>query len=226
MSFLSKLGFTYEPVVEETTPEKAPLKEEATQKKSSLSFSPTITAPTIGGQIIGKFDTSLYEMLSNAIEENNLNGNDFLEFMQSLNKMTGLAVDEKTKFGMVFATLSTSSGGMDKNHLIESIDHYLNVIAKEKTTFQSEMGKATTEMVGKKESEVERLSALAQQKSELIQELSQEIKEIGDNVATLKSDAAQAKMGIAQKEADFAITVQQLEGQINDYKAKIAQHIQ
>jgi uncharacterized protein (DUF3084 family) len=180
----------------------------------------------VGGQVIGKFDNEIFEKLSLAIEDNNLNGNDFLEFMQSLNKMSALAVDEKTKFGMVFATLSTSAGGMDKTHLIDSVEHYLNVINKEKSTFTSEMGKASTEMVDQKEAQAESISQAIQNKSEQIQKLTAEIQELSGDITNLKAEAAQARVGIAQKEANFAVTVQQLENQINDYKAKIVQHIQ
>ena len=151
MGLLSTLGLVTE-VVEETTSEttqntasesKQEVKQTAIQatpqatpqaKTSSLSFAP-IAAPVISGSIIGKIDNDIFNKLSVAIEENNLQGNDFLEFMQSLNKMASLTVDEKTKFNMVFATLGTADGGMSKEKLIDSIAHYLNVINNEKTTF-------------------------------------------------------------------------------------------
>ena len=230
MSFLSKMGLVTE-VVEETTTEtpsesKQEVKQTATAPKtSSLSFAP-IVAPVVSGDVIGKVDNDIFNKLSVAIEENNLAGNDFLEFMQSLNKMGSLAVDEKTKFNMVFATLGTADGGMSKEKLVESIAHYLNVINNEKTTFEGEMASASAEMVGEKEKQIEGLSLQAQQKTEQIQKLSAEIQEISEGVATLKSESAQAKIQIAQKQADFKVTVQQLEGQILDYKTKINQHIQ
>jgi chromosome segregation ATPase len=110
--------------------------------------------------------------------------------------------------------------------LIDSIAHYLNVINKEKMTFDNEMSSAEATMVGEKEKEIENLSLQAQQKTEQIQRLTAEIQGISENISTLKSEAAQAKISIAQKQADFNVTVQQLEGQILDYKTKISQHIQ
>ena len=140
--------------------------------------------------------------------------------------MSSLSVDEKAKFNIVFATLANSSGGMTKEHLVESIGHYTSIIDNEKAVFKKEMGKATTEMVDKKESYIEQLSKTAQDKALQIQKLTQEIQEISDAVTATKSEVEQSKFGIAQKQADFDITVQQLENQIIGYKEKINQHIQ
>lgn len=246
MGLLGKLGLINEaPVEEQTADEQNPSEEkqevknsttakvqqnyppkvaQSSTRKSTISFAPATNAAS--GQVVGKPDDGIFEKLSLAIEENNLDGNDFLEFMQSLNKMQNLTVDEKTKFNMVFATLSTSSGGMTKEKLISSIDHYLDVIENEKTIFEKEMEKATDSEVDQKEQYAEQLSQSAQEKTEQIQKLTQEIQEISNEVATVKAEAAQAKINIAQKQADFEVTVQQLEGQINDYKTKISQHIQ
>jgi len=243
MSLLGKLGLISEaPVEEQTTEQQNPSDEKKevkqsdfkkgertvvaknTTKKPTISFAPTATQTP--GQIVGKVDNEIFEKLSVAIEENNLTGNDFLEFMQSLNKLQNVAVDEKSKFNMVYETLKSSSGGMKKDYLLSSIDHYLGVIDNEKKVFEKEMAKATDELVDQKELYIEQLAATAQQKSELIQKLTQEIQEISNEIATVKSESAQAKISIAQKQADFDVTVQQLVGQISDYKTKINQHIQ
>jgi hypothetical protein len=236
MGFLQKLGLVEEtePVVEETT-EQIPSEtktvvaktevKQTTPKKSTLSFAPSTTTSSIGGAIVGKVNSDIYDKLSVAIEENNLDGNDFLEFMQSLTKMANLVVDEKTKYNMVFATLTTSSGGMTLDHLIDSISHYINVINNEKSTFKSEMQNASAEMVGEKEKAVETLTKTAQEKADLIQKLTQEIQEINGDINTLKSESEESKVVIAQKEADFDVTVKQLESQILEFKDKIVQHI-
>jgi len=233
MSLLSKLGLIKETEVEEQTTETKPSekKQEVKQidvsetRKSTISFAPP-TSSMMSGKIVGKIDNGIFDKLSIAIEENNLKGNDFLEFMQSLNKMSSLAVDEKMKFNMVFATLSTSDGGMTKEHLVESIDHYIGVIDNEKTIFKTEMSKVSSEMVDQKEIYAEQLSKTAQEKAEQIQKLNQEIQEISETITSVKTEAAQSKVAIEQKQADFDVTVQQLEGQILDYKSKITQYIQ
>lgn len=197
----------------------------ATQKKQTTSFSPIISVNTNSGAIVGKFDNDIFEKLSVAIDENNIKGNDFLEFMQSLNKMSNLKVDENTKFNMVFATLSTSDGGMTKDVLLNSIQHYVDVVENEKVIFTKEMKRVNLEKVEQKESNIEQLLNSAQEKAEQIQKLNQEIQELNETVATTQVEVAESKVAIAQKQADFEITAQQLVNQISDYKVKIEQHI-
>jgi hypothetical protein len=234
MSIWAKMGLINETPAEETAKtnpsentEKKEVKQENSQeiKKPSFSFAPSAAIST-PGQIVGKIDNDIYDKLSVAIEENNLPGNDFLEFMQSLNKMSTLAVDEKSKFNMVFATLSTSAGGMTKDYLVSSISHYLSVIEKERNTFKTEMSKANTKMVTEKESYANQLLETAKSKTEQIQKLTEEIQQLNKESESAKSEALQSKNVIAQKEADFEVTVGQLEKQILDYKEKISQHIQ
>ena len=235
MNLLSKLGLWNEPVEEETTNQNLQEDKQETKqksfvsennsetKKATISFAPTVVANL--DQIVGKVDKEIFEKLSLAIEENNLDGNDFLEFMQSLNNLQNLTIDEKTKFNMVFTTLSTSSGGMNKEVLIKSIFHYLKVLENEKNVFGDEMTKATEEMVVEKENYIESLTQTVNQKNELIQKLTQEIQETNSEIVSVKTEVNQSKNTISQKQADFATTSQQLENQINGLKTKIEQYI-
>ena len=236
MSFLEKLGLvnpSEEVEVKENVEEKklvgnvgtvpAPA---AKGKSAGMRFAAQKQATTTSGQIVGKIDNEVYEKLSEAIERHNLDGNDFLEFMQSLNGMSSLSVDEKTKFNMVFTTLSTSSGGMDKATLVNSIKHYLSVIEKEKSLFQREMEGATETTVTTNIQESERLIQLANKKTEQIAILQQEIESLSSESVELNNVAEEFKVKIAQKEADFEITVSQLTQQLNTYDSKINEYLQ
>lgn len=233
MSLLGKLGLVNETAKEEVEPVQEPVEQKkqsavrnvvpATVRKSTLSFAPPTA--NLSGKIVGQIDNDIFDKLSVAIEENNLDGNDFLEFMQSVNKMSAVVMDESTKFNAIFATLTTSSGGMTKEHLVESISHYISVLENEKKIFTNEMSSAYSEMVTKKEEYSEQLTKTAQDKAEQINKLTQEIQEINETISTSNAEAEQAKVSIAQKQANFDVTVQQLEGQISDYKTKIEKYI-
>lgn len=200
-------------------------KQEVVAKKPSISFAPQTEIPTNPLQIVGKFDDSIMEKLSLAIEENNLKGNDFLEFMQSLNSLTNLAVDEKNKYNMVFTTLSSSSEGITKEYLVKSITHYLSVLDEEKRVFQIEMAKATESAVDSKEAYINNLSAEAVKKSEQIKALQEEIQNISTEIDSSTIEMANAKTVIAQNKANFEVTVERLENQIKEYQSKIEQYI-
>ena len=234
MGLFESLGFVtpsedeeeqVEQVAQEETQEEQPAVNSAPTKSSMTFAAPsqgTIASP---GQIIGKVNDAVYTMLSEAIERNNLEGNDFLEFMQALNGMASLAVDENVKFNMVFTTLGTSANGMTKEHLLGSIKHYLGVIENEKNIFTGEMASATESMVTANISNAESLNQTAQQKFEQIQQLQADIENINGQVDELNKSAKESEVKIAQKEADFEMTVGQLVTQLQNYDTKINQYI-
>jgi hypothetical protein len=236
MGFFEKMGFvrSAEEVSENAESAEQPKKEKqviapATSTAPAMKFAMVPeSAKTKAGQIVGEFDEKIYENLSEAIDKNNLPGNDFWEFSQSLNSdsIKVMTVDEKTKFNMVFATLKSAAGGMTKETLVKSVQHYIDVVNKEKEIFLSEMADATEAKVNTNVRESDNLSALVQKKTEQIQKLQEEIVEITGQITTLNGAAEESKYIIAKKQADFEVTVGQMIGQLEGYGQKINQHIQ
>lgn len=210
--------------VKKSAPVNSPNPVSSNPKVSKFTLAPE--KPATPGQIVGEVDEKIFENLSDAIDKNNLPGNDFLEFMQSLNSLKDMAVDEKTKFNMVFATLKSAAGGMDKETLVKSIQHYVNVVNKEQEIFVEEMKGATSSMVDANLNESQNLTALVQKKSEQIQKLNEEILELNNQIGNLNSVAEESKFTIAKKQADFDVTTNVLLSQLEDYNKKINQYIQ
>jgi len=231
MGLLQKLGLVEEAeknndeVVEEAIDEQVPVEVPSKSEGRAMRFAQTAEFTTPQGTIIGEISTEVYDKLSEAIERENLEGNDFLEFMQALQNLSSLNVDENNKFNMVFTTLSTSAGGMTKEYLVNSIAHYIKVLENEKNIFTGEMQKATTQMVDEALTEAERLNELAAHKAELIQSLQAEIEGINENVRDLNQNAEESKFKIAKKEADFNATLAQLKEQLATYETKINNYI-
>lgn len=165
---------------------------EKTSKRPVL-FVPTEN-PVTPGQIVGEISEEIYQKLNDAIEKANLPGNDFYEFMVALQNIQSMAADEKTKFGMVFMTLN-SSDKMSKDKLLSSVDHYLTVIDKEKTTFGKQMENALQQMVTVKENEAVSISETIKQKMELIEKTKDEIDFIIDALQQRWVDAVQKLAG-------------------------------
>ena len=219
MNLFKKLGLVYDETEnQETQPSEKPVE----QKKTLFAEIPVANAP---GQIIGEVDEKVYQALSEAIERNNLPGNDFLEFMMALQNLASMAVDEKVKFNMVFTTLNTTGDKLTKDKLLSSIDHYLNVIEKEREIFTQEMDKATNDMVTSRENRVSEISKAIQNKLEIIEQTQNEIVELSATSQTLQKEAEENKYKIAKKEADFVVTSGKVLGQIQGYKQKIETYI-
>ena len=81
----------------------------------------------------GTPDNKFTEMLFKAIEENNLEGFDYLEFKQSLQSLKKVETDEVKRFQSAFAMASTM--GLTKSKLFESAKHYASVLGAEEKKF-------------------------------------------------------------------------------------------
>ena len=128
-----------------------------------------------------------YELLIHAIETNNLDGFDFLEFKNSVSALSHLPIDEATKFRSAFATASTM--GLTLDRLVHSTEHYINVLEAEKEKFRSALKLQIEQRIIARERETQQLVANIEAKKEQIERLKAEI-------AKHEQELAQKKDGI------------------------------
>src|SRR5258705_117865 len=112
-------------VQEEEPPGSDSSADNSSEKNSSRS-----SAPVTGE---GTGDQRIMTALLKAIEENNMDGFDFLEFKNSLKALSQMSLDEATRFRSAFATASTM--GVTVPKLLESVDYYKKVLIAEKDKF-------------------------------------------------------------------------------------------
>ncbi|NJO89292.1 MAG: hypothetical protein HC831_10285 [Chloroflexia bacterium] len=130
------------------TSEQAPVQQEPSSAPSvSLSQPQTVGVPT------GAFDQAVFDSLMKAIEEHNLPGEDYLEFLSALQAMQNIPLDEKLKIQTVLATLSTK--GLTIQKIKESADYYKKVLQEEQKQFHVELSKQIQEQVKSKEKLIE-----------------------------------------------------------------------
>lgn len=173
------------------------------------------TMPNLSVQ--GVADNKFIEILEQAIEANNLPGQDYFEFKQAIQNMNSIISDEKTKFLTAFVVFKQQ--GCDKIKLIESADHYIQVIATEKQNFNKELNDNFEERVKLKLDQVEKC------KQEL-EALTKKIAELNTNILQLSQEAQQAEMEIKAKEANFNASADIISSQIIGDKDKINQYLQ
>ena len=95
-------------------------------------------------------DKKSVSYLSAAIENNNLKGFDYLEFRKSVSAMEGM-LDEELAIKSAFATAANM--GLTKDKLLQSIEHYKNVLAKEKRQFDDALKSQIDQKVNSKREE-------------------------------------------------------------------------
>jgi len=225
MSLLSKLGLVYDeteneqPTVEDNPKEvKSPVVERITP---TTTINNSINESILSSSGTGSFDQVMFDKLSKAIEDNNLKGNDFLEFLKALNGLASMQMDDNTKFNMVFATFASSSEGITKEQLLSSVTHYLAILAEEKVLFSKEMQVVIKNKVEKSIQDLNTNEALIKSKLNEIEKLKGEIETIKQNNQKLSIDINNIKAKVDVNKLNFDYTYNSLISQINSYKGKI-----
>jgi len=169
----------------------------------------------------GEFSQKIFDQLTKAIYEANLPGEDYLEFMDALNAMKNLQLDEKIKLQTVFATLSTK--GLTKEKIIESADYYLKVLDNERSKFYEVLNNHMKGQVNSKLSEITKLESSVKEKEELILTLQEEIKQTKQVILKVKNEIQQADGKIKKTENDFQITYEIIASNLRNTVEKIKQ---
>lgn len=180
------------------------------QKEKKVPTPPAVTESKEGepGQVSDKF----LEVLFGAMDKNNLEGFDYLEFKQSLLSLKKMDMDEATRFKSAYAMAQTM--GVDVDHLIRTADHYIKVLAEEEQKFEVALGKQNEQRVGSKAKEIQQLNQLIQDKEAQIKALQKQIDEHKKQVNSLREALKSASKKIETTKNDFIVSYNSLVSQI------------
>lgn len=165
------------------------------------------------GQGEGLEEKSL-NFLTSALEKNDLQGFDYIEFKQSLGNLRSMNLDEATATKSVFAT--ASSVGLTKEKLLSSANHYKNVLNKEKQQFDAALQKQMQQRVQSKLGEVKQLKTQKEEFRLKIQELEEKIAKAERSIQNASSEIEEAKQRIQATNDNFASTYQNIINQIDE----------
>ena len=120
-----------------------------------------------------KPDKKFVDVLLKAIEANNLEGFDYLEFKQSLQNLSNVDMDEATRYQSAMAMAKTM--GATPANLKQSANHYLSVLKKEEAKFLDAVKNQRSRQIGDREKRLVNLENLIKEKNAKITQLEQEI---------------------------------------------------
>ena len=184
-------------------------------KTTANSSTPARDQQPVKGAATNKFR----EILFRAIEENNLEGFDYLEFRNSLQSLQKMQMDERTRFQSAAAMAQTM--GVKTEEILKTADHYLNVLKLEENKFQEALANQRVKQIGSKEEELKQLEALVKQKSAQIQQLQKEITASQQKATGLESEIEAAVIKVKQTSADFQASYESVANQITEDVNKI-----
>jgi hypothetical protein len=182
------------------------------------------TAQSTVTNIKGTTSAKFMEILFKAIENNNLEGFDYLEFRNSLLSLKKMQMDEKTRFQSAAAMAQTM--GVAPDAILSSAQHYLSVLKNEEVKFQEALSNQRQMQIGNKENDIKKLDQIVKQKSTQIQQLQKEIEADQKKAATLSKQIENATVKVKKTSADFEASYHSVVDQIADDVSKIKNYLQ
>ena len=156
---------------------------------------------TVSKSAPGKVTNKFMEILFKAMEDNNLDGFDYLEFKQSLKSLEKMPMDEQTRFKSAFAMAQTMQA--TPAHLVKTANHYLNVLKQEEKKFGDALANQRAKQIGDKEQQLNQLDLAIKSKTEQIKKLSQEIEKHQKAMDRITKEVANASVKVEATKNDF-----------------------
>ncbi|MGB1205804.1 MAG: hypothetical protein ACPG5B_09170 [Chitinophagales bacterium] len=185
--------------------------------EETAKTSPTPDAPK------PQLDKRYFERLMQSIQDNNMDGFDYLEFKSALKSLDNLPLDEATKFKSAFATSSTM--GLTYDTLLGSIDFYKKVMEREKDKFREQLKQQVTKTMVTKQENKDKLEQSIQHKMEQIKRLTDEVNASKEKLGKVESEMNQLIGKIEGVKTNFVATFNHLMKQFDNDLAKIKNYL-
>jgi archaellum component FlaC len=196
--------------------------EESTRKKETVSPNRPFEVPA-GLAKDGKVQNKFLEVLFGALESNNQEGFDYMEFKDFLRSLANVPMDDSTRYKSAYATAQTM--GATKEKILKSAQQYLSILANEQSKFQEALnGQKQRNLTGKQE-EIRRLEETIKKKEAEIEKMKADIQSHRTQIGTLEQEINGASEKLTQTANDFEATYQALLGQIQADVKNIESHL-
>ena len=203
--------------VEETLVEEPIIKKDvnadispSTSPSSNSAGSSTPVQPKNTGS--SKPDSKFVNILLKAIESNNQEGFDYLEYKQSLQSLGNVDMDETTRYQSALAMAKTM--GATPAKLISSAKTYIKVLDNEGAKFKQASTNQRTKQVTGKEEEIKAHQKAIKEKEALIEKLTKEIAQHKTQLEKTKETITNAANKVQQTTDKFMVAYNVVKGQI------------
>lgn len=168
----------------------------------------TVTNTNTEGAVSDKF----LKILFDALEANNLEGFDYLEFKKSLQSLSSMPMDEATRYKSAFAM--ASSMNVNAQQLLDTANFYIGVLTKEEQKFEKALAQQKSTKVTAQEEQVKQLQTTVKGKAEQIKKLTQEIEQIQQKIEKTNAEISKQTAKVSKTKNDFIASYNAVKSQI------------
>jgi chromosome segregation ATPase len=201
------------------TPRPATTTAKIVEKPKVVDVNPSAPSALINAEP----DQNLTIKLREAIESQNLEGFDYLEFKNTLNSILHVIEDESTRYRTAYEMAKTM--GASKDTLLESIQHYVDILKKEESKFKDALAHQKQKQIVSREEELSQLQETIGEKEVLIQKLTTEISDIRKKMDEKRTELKQAVDKIENANTQFSASIQAVNNQLNDDRQNLNKYI-
>ncbi len=178
----------------------------------SKSTKAEVPAPDPGNIDSSRISDKFMSILFSALEGQNLPGIDYLEYKQSLKSLAKMPMEEAVRYQSAFA-MAQAMGAVPQK-LIESANHYVEVLKGENAKFNQSLVNQKKEQITDRETTIQKLQASVAEKEELIKKLSTEIEKSKADMQQIQKDITDATGKLKDTSDAFIATYNTVVSQI------------
>ncbi len=154
--------------------------------------------------VTGEVSEKFMNILLGAINKNNQEGFDYIEFKQSLQSLGSMNMDEQTKIKSAFAMAKTM--GATKARLLETAQYYMGILESESSKFNSAVSNQINRQIGGKKDSQKDIKLSIENKQKQIEQLKSEIAQLEVDNENVSKEISSGEVKVLKTKNDFQTT--------------------
>ncbi|MCZ2101171.1 MAG: hypothetical protein LC107_06510 [Chitinophagales bacterium] len=163
------------------------------------------------------------QILMHALEQNNIEGFDYLEYKNSLLSISNVIADETMRYKSAFEMAKTM--GLDKRKLLDSAEYYMNILVGEQKKFMEALENQKGKQIQARVDSIEKLEKSVVDKKKMIENLNKELETMNTQMGELKKEISEEVQKIELTNKQFMASYHYVTGQIQSDIEKINKNI-
>lgn len=189
--------------------------------KTTDAYVPTVDASKF--KSTAESSRKFVDVLLKAIEANNLEGFDYLEYKQSLQNLSKMAMDEETRYKSAFAMAQTM--GVTSAKLVTAAQHYITILSEEDSKFKAALKNQKNKQINERQQKIKDFELMITNKSKQIESLKKDLEKHKKQLEKEKQSVQGAAEKVEKTRINFESAYDSVAGQIRDDIQKMKKYL-